>query len=183
MIAALLLRLGVPRWAVIVALLIATAGAALWYRAHLVDLGVAQESARRDTIDRQRDAAAKAALALANGVIAGKQAQLDAALATLNEKGKEVSDAQAHSAALQSDLAAGRRQLRVAVAGSCSAAPAERGQGGAAAGVDSGGEPATEALDGRVAADLEWLRQTRNDAIDAAQACVAAYDAVSVATK
>lgn len=182
MIAALLLRLGIPRWASIAALCVVAAGAALWYRTHLVDLGVAQESARRDAIDKQRDAAAKAALAAANTKVAGLQAQLDAALAKINEKGKEVSDAQARSAALQSDLAAGRRQLRVAITGTCRAAPAEHDQGSAAAGVDPGGGPATASLDGRAAADLEWLRQTRNDALDAAQACTAAYDAVKAAS-
>jgi hypothetical protein len=34
-------------------------------------------------------------------------------------------------------------------------------------------------LDGRVASDLEWARQTRNEAIRRLDACIAAYDAVA----
>lgn len=182
MITALLLRLGVPRWTATAALCVVAAGAALLYRAHLVDVGVAQESARRDQADHDRDVQAKVERDRLNGVIATKQAGLDTALAKLNEQGKEIANAQAHSAALQSDLAAGRRRMSVAITGACHADPAGHDQGTTAAGLDSASGPATASLDGRAAADLEWLRQTRNDAIAGLQACVAAYDAVKAAS-
>jgi hypothetical protein len=181
MIAALLLRLGIPRWAALVALCMAAAGASLLYRAHLVDLGAAQEEARRDQIDHDRDVQAKAERDRLNGIIATKQAALDAALAKINQQGKEIADAQAHSVALQSDLAAGRRRMSVAITGACHPDPDGHDQGAAVVGLDSASGPATTSLDGRVAADLEWLRQTRNDAIVGLQACTVAYDAVKVA--
>ncbi|WP_156116734.1 lysis system i-spanin subunit Rz [Massilia sp. 9096] len=174
--------ISISRVVAIVALCVLGAGTAMLYREHLVGLGVAQESAQRDEIDKQRDGQAKIALAQANGKVASLQAQLNALQTQLNQQGKEVADAQAHSAALQSDLAAGRRQLRVAIAGPCSAAQTEHDQGTAAAGMDTGSRPATADLDGRAAADLEWVRQTRNDALDAVQACTAAYDAVRAAS-
>jgi hypothetical protein len=182
MIEALLLRLGISRWAAIAALSAVAAGAALLYSAHLVDLGVAQESARRDQIERVRDVQAKAERDRLNGIIFKKQAALDAALATIANQGKEIADAQNRSAALQSDLAAGRRWLSVAIAGTCRAASAGPDQGAGAAGMGAADGPATASLDGRVAADLEWLRQTRSDAIAGLQACVAAYDAVKAAS-
>lgn len=182
MIAALLLRLGVPRWAAIAALCVVAAGAALLYRSHLVDVGVAQESARRDQVDHDRDVQAKAERDRLNGIIATKQAALNAALAKVDQQGKEISDAQAHSAVLQSDLAAGRRRLSVAITGACHPNPDGHDQGTAAAELDSAGGPAIASLDGRAAADLEWMRQTRNDAIVGLQACVVAYDAVKAAT-
>jgi hypothetical protein len=183
LIDAMLARLGVPRWVAIGVLCLAAAGAALAYRAHLVDRGIAIEAARRDGIDEIRDKQAKAALSQANARTAAVQAKLDAALDKINSQGKEISDAQTRSAALQSDLAAGRRRLSVAISGACHVASDGHGQGAAAAGLDSAGGPATAGLDGRAAADLEWLRQTRNDAIVGLQACAAAYDAVKAGSE
>jgi len=182
MIAALLLRLGAPRWAAIAALCVVAAGAALWYRVHLVDVGVAQEAARRDQVDHDRDVQAKAERDRLNGIIATKQAALDAALAIITNQGKEIADAQNRSAALQSDLAAGRRRLSVAIAGTCRVASAGPDQSAGVAGMGAADGPATASLDGRAAADIEWLRQTRSDAIAGLQACVAAYDAVKAAS-
>lgn len=179
---AMLERLGVPRWVAIGVLCVAAAGAALAYRAHLVDQGIAIEAARRDGIDADRDRQAKAALSQANARTAAVQAKLDAALDKINSQGKELSDAQTRSAALQSDLAAGRRRMSVAITGACHAAPDGHGQSAPAAELDSAGGPATASLDGRAAADLEWMRQTRNDAIVGLQACAAAYDAVKAAS-
>jgi hypothetical protein len=182
LIDAMLERLGVPRWVAIGALCVAAAGAALTYRAHLINQGVAIEAARRDQVDEDRDKQAKAALSQANARTAAIQVKLDVALAKITVQGKEISDAQNRSAALQSDLAAGRRRLSVAIASACRAASAEPGEGAAAAGLDSGGGPATATLDGRAAADLEWLRQTRNDAIAGLQACITAYGEVKAAS-
>lgn len=182
MIAALPDWTGIPHRLALVALCALALGtAAVAYRAHLVDEGIAIEAARRDELDRRRDAEARAALARLDGIVAARQAALDAALAKLNEQGKEISDAQARSAALQSDLAAGRRRLSVALAGTCRAGTTGHGQGIAVARLDPGGGTAAATLDGRVAADLEWMRQTRDDALDGLHACIAAYDAVSAA--
>lgn len=181
MLTALLCRLGIARWAAIAVLCGVVAGALLLYREHLVDLGVAQESVRRDQVDRDRDVQAKAERDRLNGIIATKQAALDAALAIITNQGREISDAQNRSAALQSDLAAGRRRLSVAIAGTCRAASAGPDQSAGAAGMGAADGPATASLDGRAAADLEWMRQTRDDAIAGVRACIQAYDAVATA--
>jgi hypothetical protein len=182
MLAAFLVRLGVSRWVVVVALCILSAGAALAYRAHLINAGVAIEADRRNKIDVERDRQAKAALADANARVRDAQAKLDAAIADLSKLQSELTHEQATSAALQSDLAAGRRRMSVAITGACRPAQAEQAAGSTAAGVDPGGEPATATLDGRVASDLEWARSTRNESLVALQACVAAYDAVKTAS-
>lgn len=182
MLTALLCRLGIPRWAAIAALCVVVAGAALLYRTHLVNLGVAQESTRRDQVDRVRDVFARTERDRLNGVIATKQAALDAALAKIDQQEKEITDAQARSTSLQSDLAAGRRRMSVAVTGTCHADPDGHDQGTPAAGLDSASGTATASLDGRVAADLEWMRQTRSDAIAGLQACIGIYDAVKAAS-
>jgi hypothetical protein len=181
MIAAILMRFGVPRWIAITALCIMSAGAALAYRAHLIDVGIAIESARRDKIDAERDRQARASLDVANARVRDAQAKLDAAIADLSKLQSELTHEQATSAALQSDLAAGRRRMSVAITGTCRPAQAGQAAGAAATDLDPGGESATATLDGRVASDLEWARSTRNESIDALQACVAAYDAVKAA--
>jgi multidrug resistance efflux pump len=181
-IAAILLRLGIPRWAAITALCLLSAGTALWYRGHLIDIGIAMEAARRDKIDVERDWQARAALDDANARVRNAQANLDGAMNSLAKLQAELNHEQANSAALQSDLAAGRRRLSVAITGACHAAPNRHDQSAPAAALDPASGPATASLDGRVAADLEWLRQTRNDAIVGLRACTAAYDAVKVAS-
>ena len=182
MIAAVLLRLGIPRWIAITALCVLSGGAALWYRGHLIAAGITLESARRDKIDVERDRQARAALADANARVRNAQANLDGAMNGLAKLQTELTHEQANSAALQSDLTAGRRRLSVAIAGTCRPAQTEQVAGAAAAGVDPGSEPATATLDGRVASDLEWARSTRNEALTALQACAAAYDAVKDAS-
>lgn len=181
MITAILLRLGFPRWVAVTALCVLSAAAALWYRGHLIDTGIAIESARRDKIDVERDRQARADLAVANARARNAQANLDGALASLAKLQTELTHEQANSAALQSDLAAGRRRLSVAISGACRPAQTGEVEGSAAAGVDPAGEPATATLDGRAASDLEWTRSTRNEAITALQSCVIAYDAVKAA--
>jgi hypothetical protein len=181
MIAAILLRLRVPQWVAIMALCLVSVGAALAYRTHLINAGIAIESVRRDQIDVERDRQAKAALADANARVLVAQANLDGAMASLTKLQSELTHEKANSAALQSDLATGRRRLSVAIAGACRPAQTEQGESAAASRVDPGGEPATATLDGRVASDLEWARSTRNEAIGGVQACVTAYAAVAAA--
>jgi hypothetical protein len=181
-IAAILLRLGIPRWVSIAALCLLSASAALWYRGHLINTGIAIEATRRDKIDIERDRQARVELDDANARIRNAQANLDGAMNSLAKLQTELTHEQANSAAMQSDLAAGRRRLSVAITGACRPDQAEQAAGAGAAGVDPGGEPATATLDGRVASDLEWARSTRNEAITALQACVASYDAVKAAS-
>jgi hypothetical protein len=180
MIAALLARLGIPKWGAIAMLCVLTALGALAYRAHLIRAGVAMEATRRDAIDAENSRRARVALDQANQRTAAAQAKLDTTLAGLTQLQTELSHEQANSAALQSDLTVGRRRLSV-LTRTRAPDPAGQAQGAAAAGVDPGGEPATATLDGRVASDLEWARSTRNEAITALQACTAAYDAVEAA--
>jgi hypothetical protein len=182
MVAYAIARLVGARPVLIAALCILLAGATLWYRSHLIDTGIAIESVRRDKIDVERDRQARAALADANARVRNAQANLDAAMSSLAKLQTELTHEQANSAALQSDLAAGRRRLSVAITGTCRPAQTEQVAGAAAAGVGQGSEPATATLDGRVASDLEWARSTRNEALIALQACAAAYDAVKDAS-
>jgi multidrug resistance efflux pump len=181
-IAAILLRLGIPRWVAIMVLCLLSAGAVHWYRGHLIDTGIAIEAARRVKIDVERDRQARVALDDANARVRNAQANLDGAMNSLAKLQTELTHEQANSAALQSDLTAGRRRLSVAITGACHAATGRHDQSAPAAGLDPASGPATASLDGRVAADLEWLRQTRNDVIVGLQACTAAYDAVKVAS-
>lgn len=162
-------------------LLVASAGAALAYRASLIDDGRALERTERALVDATNATAAATALAAANAEIARRQTTLEAAEAALATKELEFHDQQARSTALQSDLAAGRQRLRVAA--SCApAAPARQGDAAAAAGLDPRGEPPAATLAPGVASDLEWARQTRNDALSALGACVVLYDAAAKAT-
>jgi multidrug resistance efflux pump len=180
-IAAILLRLGIPRWVAIMVLCLLSAGAVHWYRGHLIDTGIAIEAARRVKIDVERDRQARVALDDANARVRNAQANLDGAMNSLAKLQTELTHEKANSAALQSDLASGRRRLSVAISGSCRPAQAEQAAGSGATDVDPRGEPATATLDGRVASDLEWARSTRNEAITALEACVASYDAVKTA--
>jgi hypothetical protein len=179
MIASLLERLGVPRWAAIAALCLLLVAGALAYRAHLIDAGVSIEAARRDAIDAENDRQARAALMHANAQTAAAQQRLNAAMADLSTLQSELSHEQVNSAALQSELGAGRRRLSV-LTRARTLDPARPDQCTGAARVDPGAALAAD-LDARVASDLEWARQTRNEAIERLDACIAAYAAVSSA--
>lgn len=177
MIAALLVRLGIPAWSAVILACALAVSATLTWRAHLIGQGVAFEAARRDQVDAANTQRARDALAQANARTAAAQSRLDAAIADLAALHQEFSHEQSNSAALQSELAAGRRRLSV-LTHARAPDPAGPGRGAAAARVDPGAAPAAD-LDGRVASDLEWARQTRNDAIRRLDACIAAYDAVA----
>jgi hypothetical protein len=177
MISALLLRLGVPRWVAITALCILSACAALWYRSHLIDTGIAMESTRRDAIDVERDRQARAELDDANARVRNAQANLDGAINSIAKLQSELNHEQATSAALQSDLAAGRRRLSVAISGTCRPAQAEQAPSPGAAGVDPGAA-ATAELDPAAAAGLARLVGEGDAAIVRLNACIAAYAAV-----
>jgi hypothetical protein len=92
----------------------------------------------------------------------------------------ELTHEQANSAALQSDLAAGRRRLSVAISGTCHPAQTEQAAGATVAGVDSGAA-ATADLDPEAAASVAGLTSEGDAAIIRLNACVAAYDAVKAA--
>ncbi|MFK3738017.1 hypothetical protein [Massilia sp. TN1-12] len=179
MIATILARLGVPRWVAITALCILVAAGALAYRSHLIGQGISLEAARRDAIDAENDRRARAELADANARTRNAQAKLDGAMVSLSKLQTEFANEQAKSAALQSDLADGRRRLSVLTLARA-ADPAGQGESSSAAGVDPGASVIAD-LDGRVASDLEWARQTRNEAIKRLDGCIAAYDAVKTA--
>lgn len=180
MIASLLERLGVPKWGAIAALCLLLIASALAYRAHLIDTGVSIEAARRDAIEAEEDRRAQAALMHANAQTAAVQQRLNAVMANLSTLQSELSHEQVNSAVLQSELGAGRRRLSVLTRARASA-PAGPDQCTAVAGVDPGAALAAD-LDARVASDLEWARQTRNEAIERLDACITAYDAVKAAT-
>lgn len=180
MIAAILARLGVPRWVAVTALCVLVAAGALAYRAHLIAQGVSLEAARRDAIDAENDRRARAELADANARTRNAQANLDGAMASLSKLKTDFANEQAKSAALQSDLADGRRRLSV-LTRARAADPAGQSESASAAAVDQGAAVIAD-LDGRVASDLEWARQTRNEAVERLDACIAAYDAVERAS-
>lgn len=182
MITALMIRLGIPKWGAIAMLCVLSALGALAYRKHLIHEGVAIEAVRRDAIDAQNRLQAQAELAQLNAQVGAARESLTAALAHLDQLKSDLDHEKEHSTVLQSDLAAGRLRQSVAISGACHPAQAGPAGGAVAAGLDPGSEPSTATLDGRVAADLEWARSTRNETIVALQACVAAYDAVKTAT-
>lgn len=170
----------VATWSAIALLCIGAAGAALAYRSHLVRQGIAIEAARRDGVDASNARRAHDALQEANARTKAVQAHLDASMAALSASKEELSDERTTSAALQSELAAGRRRLSV-LARARADDPAAHGDGARVAGMDQGTALVAD-LDGRVAGDLEWARQTRNEAVARLDACIAAYDAVRNAT-
>jgi hypothetical protein len=183
MIAALLLKYGIPTWLAKVAAIGLAAGlligAAIGYRSHLINSGIAIEATRRDKIDAENSARAGAELARINAKLAGTQAQLTAALAHLDQLKSDLDHEKAASTALQSDLAAGRRRLSVLTR---ARAPDSAGQapGAAAAGVDPGAA-VTADLDPAAAASTAGLTGEGDAAIIRLNACIQAYDAVKAA--
>jgi hypothetical protein len=180
MIDVIFTRFGIPRWGAIAMLCVLTALGALAYRASLIRHGVAIESGRRDAVDAENARQAKAALATLNTQVKAAQGKLTAAIADLAQLKTELDNEKTASAVLQSDLAAGRRRLSV-LTRPRKADPAGHDQAAGTAAMDPRGD-VTADLSPRVASDLEWLRQTRNDAIGGLHACITAYDAVKTAS-
>jgi hypothetical protein len=155
-------------------------GTLLWYGHDKLQQGVAQESARRDAIDRQRDEAAKAELARLNAEVYAAREQLAAAQGQVEQLTKEVHDAKAVSSERESRLRAGVERERVlirAIGTGTNPAPGADSSAGTGA-VDSGSGSTSVTLDPAVAGDLERVRVSRNTAIAAAKACVIEYDAL-----
>lgn len=186
MISALLLKYGIPAW---LAELVAGAGLVLalwaglaWHDHNVFQRGVAQESARRDVIDRANAAKALAERARLNVLVAAAQAELDAARLDVAKLKQELDHEQAISSDRQRRLLAGTERERVLIR----AIPADPGkvrqdQGTGTGAVDPAGGAASATLDPRVASDLEWVRQTRNDALTGLQGCITRYDALKKA--
>jgi hypothetical protein len=167
------------RWIAAAGAAAAVIGGLLAYQHHLVEQGRAQADARHALADAARERAAYKAVALANSQVAERQAALDAALAALADRERDLHEQQRHNAAVQSDLAAGR--VRLPVAAICPGShPAVQGEGGAAAGLDP--QPAAAAeLDPQAAGRLVELTGTGDDAIVRLNACIVAYDAAAKA--
>jgi hypothetical protein len=186
-IAALLLRFGIPQWAAglaaVVALALGLFGGLAWHDHVVFERGVAQERAHRDGLDAAATAKAEAERARLNARLALAQGQLDAALAAVEKLKSERDHEQAVSLDRQQRLLAGVERERVLIrvtTGAGTPGTAGPAQGAGAAPVDPG-RAVGASLDGRVASDLEWLRQTRSDALAGLRACVASYDAVKAA--
>ncbi|WP_056440311.1 lysis system i-spanin subunit Rz [Massilia sp. Root335] len=176
MIAAILARLGIPAWVAAAALCLLGAAALVGYRDHLIGIGVSRESTRRDLVEAERTRQAQDALRLANTRVKAAQDRLDAAIADIGKLQKELTHVQTQGAALQSDLAAGRRRLPVLVRARA-ADPARPPDAAGAAGLDTGTAVPAE-LDPAVAAGLARLTGEGDAAIVRLNACIAAYDAV-----
>ena len=183
MIAALIAKAGLPSWAVkpVVGLAAAAVigGAGIAAYRHIFDAGVQQERAAQQVRDKENDRLAAAALAVINARVAAAQADLILARAEVKKLERENEIEKTNSDDLQRRLAHGEQRLRVLVRTAASD-EAEPNRGAGAVGVDP--RPTTEVdLDGTVAANLEWLRSTRDQAIGRLGACIAEYDALKAA--
>lgn len=178
MIAALLLRFGVPKWLAWLILAAGVAASALWYRADLIEQGVAKDKARSDAVIAAADHAAEVAVAGKNGQIRVLQAKLDAT-AVDNERIKgELDHEKTISTQRQLNLLAGRDRLRILTHPAASPAVGNEPPGcvtpagmGSTAGVVAD-------IDGTAAAWIDGVRTERNAVILRLAACVAAYDSV-----
>lgn len=174
MIAAILAKLGLPAWAVkpvaVITAAAALAGAGLAAYHHVFDSGVQQERAAQRVRDRENDRLAAAALAVVNARVAAAQAELALARAEVKKLEKENEIEKTNSDDLQRRLAHGEQRLRVLVRTTAADQGGPTPSAGAVV-LDPG--PAVEAdLDGTVAANLEWLRSTRDQAIGRLGACI-----------
>lgn len=183
MIAAPLLRFGVPMWGAkmlgAALLFAAIAGAGLAYHHYVYAQGEAAADARAAAREKANSDRADAELKVINARLAEKQIELRAAIADLERLQKENDYEKSNSLALQSDLAAGRKRLSVLVR-QRPADPAKPSDSAAVADVGIGATFSAD-LSERSAASLEWLRSTREEAINRLDACVAAYEAVEKA--
>jgi TRAP-type C4-dicarboxylate transport system permease small subunit len=164
----------------IAALCVTVAGGLMAWGSHRHAQGVAQEKARRDLIDAANDARAKIALAQLNGQVLAARMLLAQAQQRVGELQQEKDNVQTANAALQSDLAAGRQRLRVALAATGQAAPSGPGADPAARGLDT--QPgATADLEPEAARRTAELTGEGDSAIIRLNACIVAFDAAKSA--
>lgn len=183
MIASLLLKYGIPSWlAELVAgalLVLALWAGIAWHDHRVFSRGVAQESARRDVIEAAISAKANSERAHLNILLAAVQAELNSEKANVAKLQTELDHAQTSNTTLQSDLAAGRQRLRVALAVRA-AGPAGSAEGAPAGGLDS--QPgATADLDPQAASRVAELTGEGDAAIIRLNACILRYDALKQA--
>jgi hypothetical protein len=171
-----------PRWVLAALLAATTVGAFYAYSVHLIHHGESLSDARHAAEDAELSRAAQDERNRLNRLVAAAQADLAVARARLIAIQQELDHEKADSARLQSDLAVGRQRLQVLVraADQAGSDPVRSIEGGPAGTVDHPAAALAD-LDGTVAANLEWLRSTRNEAIDRLDACVRSYDAVKAA--
>lgn len=174
MIASLLLKYGIPMWMVKLVLAAALASGAVAYHHHVYKQGEDAANARATAREKANSDLADAELKKINAKLAQKQIELTAAIADLARLQKENDDEKINSAALQSDLLAGRKRLSVLVR-QRPADPTQPPDNSCPAQVDSGATVSADLAE-RPAAAIEWLRSTREEAINRLDACVAAYD-------
>jgi hypothetical protein len=116
MIAALLLRYGIPSWAAklagIAALVLGLWAALAWHDHRVFEQGVAQEKARRDVLDAANNAQAEAERLRLDRLVAQAQAQLDAARTRVDQLQAEVDHEKTISTDRQQRLLAGTERER-----------------------------------------------------------------------
>lgn len=178
---ALLAKVLANRWVLYAGLAAALAAGAVWEYHRIDKAGYNRANGEWNAYEKAQTARVEAATAALNAKIAAKQTELNVALAKLAELKAQNETQKAVSAGLQRDLVAGNKRLSV-LTRQQGTADAGQNQGGTAGTVDTG-RPVTTYLDGTVAANLEWLRSTREDAINRLDACTAAYQAVETATQ
>ena len=181
--AAQLLKYGIPTWAAQLGAIVLGAtlvlGSAAAYRSHVYHLGEAASDTRWKAREKENSKRAKDELAKLNEKVAAARADLAIAVADQVRIETELSHEKRDSAALQAELLAGRQRMSV-LTRQRPADPAGARQGAGTSVVGDG--PAIVAdLDPRAAASLEWLRSTREEAIDRLDACVFQYRAVEKA--
>lgn len=150
-----------------------------WHTAYA--LGEAAEKARWTQSQAKADKAADDKLYALNARVADLQSVLDIKIAYIAGLEKENTNEKARSSDLQSQLADGSRRLSVLVHVAASQAHTAQGPAGAGAAAVDPGVGVRADLDGRTAADLEWMRSTRNSALAGLHACIGSYGAVKAA--
>jgi hypothetical protein len=179
MIALWLAKLAIPAWAVKLAAVLALCVAGAAYHHHVFHAGELRERAVGAAREAKQSQIATAAVVILNTRVAVAQADLALARARVAFLEPELQNEKAVSDDRQRRLVAGAERMQI-LTRQRPAGPPGTGQGAAAVGVDS--EPAVVAdIDGTVAANLEWLRSTRDSAVKRLNACVVEYDALKEA--
>jgi hypothetical protein len=183
MIAALLLRYGIPLWAAKLALagflLVVAAGGAVAVVHHIYHRGELASDARAEAREKENSRLADLELAKLNEKVNQAKAELALAVADLVRIETELSHEKRDSAALQAEYLAGAKRLSVLVR-QRSADPTGPSPGAGTAVVGDGPTVIAD-LPGETSSHLEELRSTREQAIDRLEACVAQYQAVAKA--